>query len=171
MLHLLSPCLLPNSHHSLSVLLSSVISHVLPSHSPLYLPPFSSFTFPQLLNHFDHPALLFVFLFFWLLFACILRYKMDGHNKSIYPFISAYIHPLSSPNPSLLYSFRGVSCRRCLPFIIYFHPFVQLLSAVTQVHTHAHTWMYAELNWSYPPAHGFILMKAMASVELTVEFW
>ncbi len=93
---------------------------------------FPSFTFS--LNHLHHLALLFSKP----LPACILRCKMDEHNKSIYPSTPAFIPPPSSPDPSLLYSLRGES-RRCLPFIIYFHPFVQLLSAVTHVRTRRHT--------------------------------
>lgn len=119
--------------------------------SPLYLPPFSSVPVSQLQNHFDHSAL----LPFRPLSPCILKCEMDGHDRFIHPCIFS---SLSSPNPSLIYFLHGES-RRCLPFIIYFHLFVQLLSAVTHVHTYRHTHMNTFGVYPLSPSYGFILVK------------
>lgn len=121
--------LIPTQQVSMKTMLITSRSFI---HSSSVISDTNSSLSPPHVHHSDHrpPA------------SCVspslLHFKVKNRwSKHIH---LSFIHPppLVSLNSFRPYPLRGES-PRCCPFIIYFHPFVQLLSTVTHVQTHTYT--------------------------------
>ena len=123
---------------------SFVIAYLVISHYLLYLLPYSSLTFSWLLNHFDHPALLF------LKAPVCLHLKMqDGWTQQIHLSSHPCLYSsslLSKSVPALLPPW-GVW--KMSPIYYLFSTLCPAFPCChTHTDTHTHIWIYSELSQS-----------------------